>query len=178
MIDIRRIDESHKADIHIPNEAFSLYGRMIPSLRDGLWSYRIELFSSENVSEMTFPDENYDFAEMSKDCIFIGAYDDDQCVGLAIWQKQWFKYLYLYDLKVSRRYRGNGIASALIAYGKQLAKENGYRGLYTIGQDNNLDACRFYLKNGFVIGGFNDHVYNGTPQEGKGDIYFYLDNDV
>ena len=56
-----------------------------------------------------------------------------------------------------------------------IALENGYHGIYTIGQDNNLSADLFYLKNGFEIGGFNTQVYKGTKQEGKSDIYFYLD---
>ena len=48
-------------------------------------------------------------------------------------------------------------------------------GLYTIGQDNNLNACLFYLSCGFQIGGFDNKVYKGTSQEGKSDILFYLD---
>lgn len=41
--------------------------------------------------------------------------------------------------------------------------------------DNNLGACLFYIKRGFVIGGLNTNVYKGTKQEGKADIYFYCD---
>ena len=41
-------------------------------------------------------------------------------------------------------------------------------------RDNNLAACMFYLKNGFVIGGLNTHVYTGTSQEGKKTFYFIL----
>ena len=36
----------------------------------------------------------------------------------------------------------------------EVATEHGYRGIYAVAQDNNLAACKFYLKNGFVIGGF------------------------
>lgn len=173
---IQLIDKAHAGDINIPNEPFPLYGRMIPSYIDGKWSYRTVGFPPEEVSEMTFPDENYDYDAMSEDCFFVGAYDGGRCVGLAIWQKPWHKYLYLYDLKVIREYRGRGVASALIRHGRQLAAQLGYRGVYTIGQDNNLNACKFYLKCGFEIGGFDNHVYNGTRQEGKADIYFYLAN--
>ena len=56
----------------------------------------------------------------------------------------------------------------------KLAKELGYIGLYTICQDNNLGAATFYLKNHFVIGGFDNQIYRGTAQEGKSDILFYL----
>jgi len=56
-----------------------------------------------------------------------------------------------------------------------IAKEEGYIGLYTIAQDNNLSACLFYLNNGFRIGGLDTEIYKGTPQEGKSDIFFYKD---
>ena len=56
-----------------------------------------------------------------------------------------------------------------------IAKEKGYVGIYTQGQDNNLGACLFYIKTGFYIGGFDSNVYKGTKQEGKSDIIFYLD---
>ena len=71
MFEIRSIDTNHKADINIPNEPFPLCGKMIPSLCDGIWRYRIEPFSAENLSEMAFPDENYDFDEMSSNCYFV-----------------------------------------------------------------------------------------------------------
>jgi len=55
------------------------------------------------------------------------------------------------------------------------AKDHGKQGLYTIGQDNNVSACLFYLKAGFRIGGLDTEVYRGTAQEDKKDILFYLD---
>lgn len=174
MLDIRIIDKASETDIRLKNEPFPLVGRLIPSLRDGNWDSRIELFSPEDRSEMTFPDEDYDFDEMGKDFLFAGAYEGDTCVGLAVWKKEWHRYLYLYDLKVCAAFRGKGVGKALIEHGKRLAGDLGLRGLYTVGQDNNLNACRFYLKCGFQIGGFNNRVYDGTSQAGKADIYFYL----
>ncbi len=35
---------------------------------------------------MRFPDENYCYDEMSRNSLFIGAYDDGKCIGLAIVQ--------------------------------------------------------------------------------------------
>lgn len=123
---------------------------------------------------------------MSENCTFIGAYDgecDDEsirgaaggadaenCIGLAVMQEGFFKYMYLCDLKVSAAARGRGIGMKLIERAKELAREKGYRGIYVIAQDNNLGACLFYLKCGFRIGGFDTEVYRGTAQEGKSDI--------
>ena len=76
---------------------------------------------------------------MSENCTFIGAYDGecddesirgaaggadaDNCIGLAIMQEGFFKYMYLCDLKVSAAARGRGIGMKLIERAKELARE-------------------------------------------------------
>lgn len=170
---IRFIEEEHASDINIKNEPFKLFGWMRPSYQDGKWSF--STVENENIEWQRFPDENYDYEKMKKDYIFVGAYDGLVCVGLAILQKQWYKYIYLYDLKVNHSYRRQHIATKMIDVSCAYAKENGYRGIWTMGQDNNLAACLFYVKNGFRIGGLDTDVYIGTSQEGKSDIYFYKD---
>lgn len=175
MIEVRVIGDARKADINIPNEPFALFGRMEVSRADGEWGHKEVLFDREDVSEMCFPDENYDYDEMKGNSVFLGAYDEERCVGLAILQEAFFKYMYLYDLKVSASHRGQGVGRALMEKAGEICKERGYRGIYTQGQDNNLGACRFYLKAGFRIGGLDTEVYKGTGQEGKADILFYLD---
>lgn len=62
---------------------------------------------------MTFPDENYRYAEM-QDAVFLGAYDGVKCVGLAILEPGFFKYMYLSDLKVNSAYRGQGVGRRLM----------------------------------------------------------------
>ncbi len=176
-ITVRKIEKSREADIRIPNEPFSLYGRMIPLYDGERLSHDTVRFPEEQIGEMVFPDENYDYDSMAENSIFVGAYEGENCVGLAIYQHSWNKYLYLYDLKVKAAYRGQRIGEQLIGAGRELARENGYRGLHTVGQDNNLGACSFYVRCGFEIGGMDSRVYRGTAQEGKSDILFYLDND-
>lgn len=179
MIQIKRITEANQDDINIPNEPFALWGKMIPTYDGKKWAYTTEKFKENEISEMVFPDENYDFESRKKECFFVGAYNEyGKCVALAVFKRDWYKYLYLEDLKVCKDYRGVGIGKLLFDEGKKIAAENGYRGIYTIGQDNNLSACLFYIKSGFVIGGFNTHVYNGTNQTDKSNIYFYLDNET
>lgn len=173
MIDIRIIDIEHKQDINIPNEPFPLFGRMIPTYVDEQWNYSVEKFGMEQ--HMCFPDENYSYDDMAENSTFIGAYDNEKCIGLAIMQEGFLKYMYLYDLKVNRAYRQCGVGKALIEKAKTIAKEKGYAGIYTQGQDNNLGACLFYINAGFFIGGFDSNVYKWTKQEGKSNIIFYLD---
>ena len=171
MIEIKRITKETAEAINLKNEPFSMPGRFIPELKDGIWTYRAENFSLPQ--SMVFPDENYDFDEMSANGAIFGAYEEGICIGLAIYQDHWLKHMYLYDLKVSAAARGKGVGKLLIRAGLEEAKKRGYVGLYTIAQDNNLNACMFYLNAGFEIGGFDNRVYTGTSQQGKADIIFY-----
>ena len=170
MITIRNMTP---ADTFPKNEPFPLFGRMIPRYDGATWTYTTEEFPSSARAEMVFPEEEYDLA--AEDFFYTGAFDGDTCVGLAVWQRDMFRYLYLYDLKVNTEYRTQHVGAQLIEAAKQLAAEQGYKGLYTQGQDNNLGACLFYLHTGFYIGGLDTNVYKGTSQEGKADVIFYLD---
>ena len=171
MITIRRIDETRKQDARLPNEPFRLWGRMIPTLQDGVWSYRVEEFSEPGLD--CFPDEDYDVT--TDDGIFFGAYEGETCVGLAVLRRELFRYLYLDDLKVSAARRGQGIGGLLIRAALAEAEKLGLIGVYAIAQDNNLSACLFYLKQGFSIGGFDNRSYRGTSQQDKANIFFYRD---
>ena len=179
MIEIRKIDAAHNADANIPNEPFALTGRMVPALAGGVWSYTIEPFDPPLMD--LFPDYPYDVAaETGGDAadgrtVFFGAYDGEVCVGLAVLREAMFRYLYLDDLKVSQACRGQGIGGRLIEACVKEAARRGRQGVYTIAQDNNLQACRFYLHHGFELGGFNNRDYRGTVQESKADLYFYRD---
>lgn len=170
-IDIRKISESNQQDIFLPNEPFELRGRLIVSRVAEKWHYRKELTTPV---EMIFPDETYDYGEVTAKGFVLGAYLESTCVGLAIMEDDWMKHMYLADLKVSQLARRLGIGQKLITEAFRLAKERNYQGIYTIGQDNNLNACEFYLKVGFEIGGLNTRGYQYTAQEEKSDIYFYL----
>lgn len=171
-LEYKQLTKEMEADLRLPNEPFDLFGRMIVNRVNEKWSYETELFEIKDT--MVFPDENYTFEEISKQGFAIGAYDQGICVGLAIYQIQWAKFIYLHDLKINQKYRKQGIAGELIRLGLKEAKRLNYKGVYTIGQDNNLAACQFYLNQGFVIGGLNTDGYRYTNQEEKSDIYFYL----
>lgn len=173
MIKVKRITKENAQDLNLPNESFSMPGKCIPQLHDGVWSYRTELF--ETPRSMVFPDEDYDFEETDQKGIIFGAYENGKCIGVAIYEDYWLKYMYLSDLKVNAAARGKGVGKALIRAGLEAAKKRGYRGLYTIAQDDNLNACLFYLGAGFAIGGFDNRAYGGTSQAHKADILFYLD---
>lgn len=170
---IKQIHEDSSKDINIMNEPFNIFGKLVPEYTNEKWHYSV--IEKEEKKQMCFPDENYNFTEMKKEYLFVGAYHNEKCIGLAIFKKDFFKYLYLYDLKVKSDYRKEGVATKLIDYGKELARSFNSIGIYTQAQDNNLAACLFYLRVGFTIGGLDTNLYKGTPQADKKDIIFYLD---
>ena len=171
-MEYRIIDRARAADIRLKNEPFPLVGRLVVSLGDGAWAWREEL--RPEPGEMRFPDEDYDYDAMARDHLFLGAYDEDgRCLGLAVLRDAWFRYMYIEDLKVCRAARGRGVGAGLVAACMDAARARGYAGLSVIAQDDNLLACRFYLKQGFAIGGYDNRVYRGTAQEGKGDVVLY-----
>ena len=172
-MDVRLLTKEDTAALALPNEAFSLFGRLLVSHDEEGWQATEEIFAPEDVSEMTFPDENYEIQEVLKQGLAVGAFDGETCVGLGIFTDDWLKYLYLSDLKVASAYRGQGIAEKILRFALKAAKEKGYAGLWTIGQDNNLGACRFYLKTGFVIGGLDTLIYRHTTQADKANVHFY-----
>ncbi len=174
MIEFKIIDEEHKLDINLANEPFPLIGKLALSYQNETFSYEIKLNKREDIKEMIFPDEEYNFDAM-KDFTFIAAYDEDKCIALCVLEPGNFKYMHLYDLKVNSKYRKHGVAKNLIEKAKEVALTKGYKGIYTEAQDNNLGACLFYLKSGFIIGGIDTKIYSFTPQENKKDIIFYLD---
>ncbi|KPG70198.1 GNAT family N-acetyltransferase [Enterococcus sp. RIT-PI-f] len=176
MIQIKQITEATQQDIRLKNQPFKIWGKMIPTYINETWDHSIERLPADQIREMCFPDEQYDYQQMQSNTVFFGAYDQDACIGLAVVQKGFFNYDYVYDLKVDQAYRKQGIAQMLIEEAAIWAKSHGKQGLYTIGQDNNVSACLFYLKAGFRIGGLDTEVYRGTAQEDKKDILFYLDD--
>ncbi len=174
MIEIKIIDRDNSRDINLPNEPFSEFGRVLVTYREGRWSYEISCYEDDKIISVCFPDEHYDPAAMS-DSVFIGAYDGDVCVGLAVLQPGFLKYAYLSDLKVSAGYRRRNIGRLLIERAGKLSKDMGFLGLYAYVQDNNPGAFMFYLNSGFYIGGLDTNLYRHTKQEGKSDIIVYCE---
>ncbi len=172
-IEIREITADNQEALKLPNEPFLNEGKLTPIYDGKKWSYRVEEFAPEDVTEDCFPPEDYDFDNMEEGFHGLAAYADDRCVGYVITYVQWNKYLYLDNLLVLKDYRRYGVGSRLLQGALEKAHELGLLGVWLICQDNNLGACRFYMKNGYELGGMNLPVYDGTKQEGKSDLYFY-----
>ena len=146
-------------DIGRANEPFALIGRIVPALKDGVWSYTEELF--EKPVMKLYPPEEADWAAYLADpsrAAFL-AYEEDRCIGQIVLRSDWNKYAFIEDLCVAAAVRRRGTGRALMDRAEQWAREKGLCGLALETQDNNLSACRFYAACGFAIGAVNTMLY-------------------
>jgi GNAT superfamily N-acetyltransferase len=71
----------------------------------------------------------------------------------------------LWDIRVAPAWRGRGIGSALFRAAEEWATVREYRQLKVETQNINLAACRFYARQGCVLGEVDPRAYPGLPDE-------------
>ena len=71
----------------------------------------------------------------------------------------------LWDIRVAPEVRGEGVGSALFRAVEKWATARGCRQLKVETQNVNLPACRFYQRQGCVLGGIRRFAYPEFPQE-------------
>ncbi|HIW89021.1 MAG TPA: GNAT family N-acetyltransferase [Candidatus Ligilactobacillus excrementipullorum] len=169
------ITTQNQQALALTNEPFCRPGTFEVTRLHSEWCYKLCFYPTSQISTETFPEENYQLEQVNDQGFAVGTFAYDLPVGLGIFKDHPFQYLYLEDLKVSRTYRQQGVAQKILKFASKLALHQGYAGIFTICQSNNLNACLFYLACGFKIGGLNTQVYAHTSQAGKENIYFYLD---
>ena len=79
----------------------------------------------------------------------------------------------LWDIRVHPERRGEGVGTALFRHAVAWARERGCRQLKVETQNVNVRACRFYVKQGCVLGAIHRWAYRGWPEETR--LLWYLD---
>ncbi|TSB45902.1 GNAT family N-acetyltransferase [Alkalicoccobacillus porphyridii] len=171
-MNIELVTEETRDCLKLPNEKFQIFGELVVTKANEKWEYTERYF--EKSKEKIFPEENYIFETMNENGFAVATFDQDQCVGLAVFETGWNKYCYLSDLKVKANYRRTGISRSMLDLAITIAKKKNCKGFSTIAQAYNLAANKFYLKYGFEIGGLNTRNYEFTSEKGNSDIYYYL----
>lgn len=172
-MDIVKMGRQNLADINKASQPFEIIGKIKPALADGVWTYTEELYDHPGMK--TYPNDPRDCAAYINDpdkAIFL-AYSGTACVGQLILKSDWNGYALIEDICVARSVRGQGIGTAFIRKAIEWAKDSGLKGLALETQDDNVLACRFYAKCGFVMGGVNTMLYRNFNQEAYA-IFWYL----
>lgn len=147
------------SDMNRANEPFEIIGRVCPSLSDGQWTYAETM--DDAPSEKLYPVDDVDYSAYigSPDRIVYLAYDGEACVGQIVLRRDWNGCAFIEDIAVAKAARGRGVGSALMRTAESWARQSGLRGLALETQDTNVWACRFYIKQGFRLGGVNTELY-------------------
>lgn len=82
----------------------------------------------------------------------------------------------LWDIRIADAYKRMGIGQKLLDMGVSDAKKNGYQQMIIECQNNNVQACKFYQKQGAVLSKIDMYAYYLEP-EIRDEIQFiwYLD---
>lgn len=71
----------------------------------------------------------------------------------------------IWDIRVAPEARGRGVGAVLFRAAERWAMDRGVRRLTIETQNINVDACRFYERQGCVLGGINRFAYLALPGE-------------
>ncbi|WP_449403003.1 GNAT family N-acetyltransferase [Exiguobacterium artemiae] len=145
------------------NESFSIIGKLIPNFSNGIWSYEEELYDTP--SEIRFPDDKLDWSAYidSNEKIVLLAFYEDACIGQIRLVKDWNRFAYIENIAVKKEFRKSGVGHLLLEAAETWAKEQSLIGLSLEAQNDNLIACRFYVKEGFVLGGVDTLKQSANP---------------
>ncbi|MCM2674493.1 GNAT family N-acetyltransferase [Alkalicoccobacillus plakortidis] len=118
---IELVTEETKDCLRLPNEKFELFGELVVTKPNDKWEYH-EIYFDEP-KEKIFPEENYSFETINQNGFAVATFDQNQCVGLAVFETGWNKYCYLSDLKVNVNYRRSGISKDMLDFAINIAKK-------------------------------------------------------
>ena len=82
----------------------------------------------------------------------------------------------VWDIRVHTDYRRRGIGAELFQTAIQWSRDNGFKQLCVETQNNNVQACRFYLKQGCRLGAIHRYAYAAYPPlADETQLIWYLD---
>lgn len=172
-LEIVKLNRQNLADINKANQPFEVIGRIKPKFSDGIWTYTEEIYERSHMKR--YPDDHRDYAgyiDNPEKNVFL-AYSEEECIGQIVLKRDWNRYAFIEDICVARSSRGQGVGTGLIQKAAEWAKGSGLNGLALETQDDNLPACRFYAKCGFVIGAVNTMLYKNFDNE-ESAVFWYL----
>jgi GNAT superfamily N-acetyltransferase len=119
--------------------------------------------------------------DMSNWGIFM-AFEDDKHIGGAIVAPGAYvgdidsRYTQLFDIRLLPEKRRKGAGTLLLQTVADWSRQLGYTHLKIETQNTNVPACRFYSKQGAVLGNIDEHAYIGYPEaEHEVRLVWYLE---
>lgn len=173
-MEIVKMGRQNLADINKANQPFDVIGKIKLSFLHDVWTYTEQLYEQPYTKK--YPDDTLDYAayiDNPDKAVFL-ACEGAACVGQIVLKRDWNLYAFIEDIGVARAARGKGIGTALIQTATEWARRASLKGLALETQDNNVLACRFYKKCGFVIGAVNTLLYQNFDNHEELAVFWYL----
>jgi len=163
------------------DDTFIVESILVLSLIDGQIGYTVKEISSYKKSyKEEQPMGDSDGASLltyidNPDRIMYLATVENQAIGRISLKRNWNNYAYIEDIAVDKHNRRYGVGRQLIREAKRWAEAGGMAGIMLETQNNNVQACKFYERCGFMIGGFDAQLYKGIDA-GSDEIaiFWYL----
>ncbi|UOQ44871.1 GNAT family N-acetyltransferase [Halobacillus salinarum] len=159
-------------DVNAVNDPFPIFGKIVPSFHHGSWSTEEVLFAEPE--ETSFPDDHLDwesYIDRDEKALFL-AYLHDECIGQLRIIKDFTRFCYIENIAVKKEVRKHGVGALLLKKAEEWARGHQLIGLSLETQDDNLAACRFYMKHGFQLGGMDLYRHLHNPHIDKA-LFWY-----
>jgi len=105
-------------------------------------------------------DTDFLLQDWQREECFLVAEEEGEIRGyLDMTVQAWHRTGWINDMAVSKRYRHQGIGTALLRAALRWAKDHELRAVMLETQTKNYPAISFYQKHGFTFCGFNDDYY-------------------
>lgn len=164
---ILKIKSVNKLNLQLVNKidsTFTVESKLKLSLHNNKFSFDIEKITPYTKSYI-YPETDYSKYVGNENKIIFFAFENEILTGQIMILKYWNSYCYINDIRISKDHRGKGIGKALIEKAIEWAKSKNCIGLEAETQDVNVNACRFYEKMGFILGGVNMFKYRSSEKE-------------
>lgn len=162
-ITIKPLEERFIGVVNKANKPFPVIGKILPSFSNGVWSYEEQLY--ESGWETVFPDDQLQWEEYigSKEKVVFLAFHAEECIGQIRLVKDWNRFAYIENIAVCKSFRKSGIGRLLLEAAERWAQDKSLIGLSLEAQNDNVIACRFYEKEGFMLGGADTLKQHANP---------------
>jgi len=119
--------------------------------------------------ELFQPCDNVDSAR------FVAA-QSGQLAGYIALSRDWNGCAQINDIAVARSFRRRGVATALMDKAVDWTLKSDLRTIRLETQSTNVTACRFYLRDGFVLGGYDRFLYSNLGPDISQEValFWYL----
>jgi len=161
---IREAAHSNIDLINRTDSSFEITSKLIINLSDDKFSYNV-IPVSKRIKSYVYDEIDYSvyITDENKKIFFL--FDGDKPAGQIILLKYWSGYCYINDIPIDKNYRGKGIGKLLIEKAIEWAKGKNCMGMQVETQDVNVNACKFYERLGFVLGGVDMFRYKSSETE-------------